>query len=74
MIEDLQEGFTITNTEPGPLSIYKNGLLPDDFRASFETNYTLEVYLLNYKQNLNIILTLPPEVAFGTDTVFCEGL
>ena len=62
LIEDLQEGFKITNTEPGPLSLYKNGLLPDDFRASFETNYTLEVFLLNYKQNLNIILTLPPEI------------
>ena len=30
--------------------------------------------MLNYKQNANIILTLPPEVNFGTDTVTCKGL
>ena len=74
LIEDLTEGHPITNTEPGELSRYRNGLLPGDFRSSFETNYTLSVYVANYKQNMNIILTLPPEVAFATDTLSCEGL
>ena len=74
LVEELSAGYQITNTEPGPLSHYKNGLLPDDFRASFETNYTLELYLANYKQNLDIVLTLPPEISFATDTIKCYGL
>jgi hypothetical protein len=74
LMEDLTEGFPIINNVPGDLSQYQNGLLPGDFRSSFETNYTLEVYLENYEQNMNIILTLPPEISFATDTIVCEGL
>ena len=48
-MEDLTEGFPIINNVPGNLSQYQNGLLPGDFRSSFETNYTLEVYLENYE-------------------------
>ena len=74
LIEELLEGYPIVNTEPGELSPYKNGLLPDEFQANYETNYTLEVYFVNYKQNLDILLTLPEEINFGTDAVYCEGL
>ena len=49
LIEELLEDYPIVNTEPGALSPYKNGLLPDEFQANYETNYTLEVYFVNYK-------------------------
>lgn len=38
----------VTNTLPGDLLQFKNGLNPSDFRTNFEANYTLEVSPVNY--------------------------
>ena len=43
LYEEKRDGMEMQNDEQGALSTVKNGIIPDDFRTDFETDYTLTV-------------------------------
>ena len=64
----------MVNNETGSLSTIKNGIIPGDFRADFEANYTLTVTMHNFEKNMQFVLELPPEIDFGDENPQCIGL
>ena len=64
----------VNNTVRGDLDPARSSARPDDFRQNVLANYTLAFSPVNYQQNLQIIITLPPQVKFSNKTLFCEGL
>ena len=64
----------MVNTSPGLLKDTENGLVPDDFRSDFETNYTLSIQVNNFEKNMAFTLALPDEIDFGDEDPKCSGL
>mmetsp|Transcript_36595 Transcript_36595/g.48051 ORF Transcript_36595/g.48051 Transcript_36595/m.48051 type:complete len:153 (+) Transcript_36595:332-790(+) len=62
------------NTKSGELNPTLNGMVPDDFRSDFETNYTLSIQVENYEKNMAFTLALPEEIDFGDEDPVCSGL
>lgn len=74
LIEEQRSGMLMQNNEWGPLSLFKNGIIPGDFRTDFESNYTLSVNMENFEKNMAFTLTLPDQINFATDDPYCTGL
>lgn len=73
MVEQQTEDLIIVNTEPGEIEEAQVEIKPFDFRQSMATNYTLAFKPANYLQNMQIVLTLPPQIRLGSNQVKCYG-
>ena len=74
LFEEARTGMLMQNDEWGALSLFKNGIIPGDFRTDFEANYTLTVQVENFEKNMAFTLTLPEEINFGEADPYCTGL
>lgn len=74
LIEQKTSDLHITNSQSGEFSLDSVAVIPDDFRQSFATNYTLEFTPTNYQQNMKLMIGLPSEVLFGSNRIKCYGL
>lgn len=73
LVEDLEEGLIITNTEMGVLSYFQNGLIPATWVKDDITSYTLSFFAKNFVQNMKITITLPEEIDLPSKDVTCLG-
>lgn len=74
LFEEKTSGMDMQNTDLGALAPTSNGLVPDDFRQDFETNYTATIKVENFEKNMKFTLKLPKEIDFGAEDPKCTGL
>ena len=69
----MTSNLNVTMKTPGTLNPITSSILPNDFRQSYAANYTLTFSPLNFQQNMKVVVTLPPEILFGSNKVLCYG-
>lgn len=73
ILEQQTKGMPVVNTVQGLLSSCKNGIVPSTKTLGQTVPYILTLTPNNYDQNLQVQLTVPPEITIPS-SITCSGI
>lgn len=74
LIEQLTSGVILQTTSAGTLDTASSSIVPDDFRQSKHSNYTLSFKPVNYRQNMKLLLKVPVDIRMPLNQIKCFGV